>query len=167
MELLISVAVFHGRTTQVSPGWWTSGLLFTEDDSGQYEAYMQRDQSLLFKSNAANNYDPATPQDFETAYLHVGTYQSGSSYRKNYSKEAFMLPDTNANKTGGSLHTYVCGYNAFNGTASSEGKRSVRGFIRGSGASSPYVSPLCVLASYAPSTSAANIGFGTCCRITE
>ena len=167
MELLISVALFHGRTTQVSPGWWTSGLLFTEDDSGQYEAYMQREQSLLLKSNAVNNYDPATPQDFETAYLHVGTYQSGSSYRKNYSKEAFMLPDTNANKTGGSLHTYVCGYNAFSGNASSEGKRSVRGFIRGSYASSTSLSPLCVDANHAPSYSYASIGFGTCCRIAE
>ena len=167
MELLISVALFHGRTTQVSPGWWTSGLLFTEDDSGQYEAYMQREQSLLLKSNAVNNYDPATPQDFETAYLHVGTYQSGSSYRKNYSKEAFMLPDTNANKTGGSLHTYVCGYNAFSGNASSEGKRSVRGFIRGSGASGAHLSPLYVYAGYAPSNSSASIGFGTCCRIAE
>ena len=167
MELLISVALFHGRTTQVSPGWWTSGLLFTEDDSGQYEAYMQRDQSLLLKSNAANNYDPATPQEFETAYLHVGTYQSGSSYRKNYSKEAFMLPDTNANRSGGSLHTYVCGYNAFNGAASSEGKRSVRGFLRGSYAVSAYMSPLFVVAYLAPSNSLAYLGFGTCCRIAE
>ena len=128
---------------------------------------MQREQSLLLKSNAVNNYDPATPQDFETAYLHVGTYQSGSSYRKNYSKEAFMLPDTNANKTGGSLHTYVCGYNAFSGNASSEGKRSVRGFIRGNAASSTSLSPLFVNANNAPSLSIALIGFGTCCRIAE
>jgi hypothetical protein len=167
IDFLISVALFHGRTTQVSPSWWTSGLLFTEDENGQYEAFIERDQSKLVKSVAADNYDPATPRDFETAYKHVGTFAKGEGYRKNYSADAFMLPDSNANKSGAGLHTYVGTYNWFTGTNANAGKKSVRGFRRGNYAANSYLSPLAMDAGAAPSGANSRIGFGTCCRIVD
>ena len=167
VEILVSTALIHGMTTQVSPSWWTSGLLFTEDENGQYECYLERDQAELVKSIAAENYDPATPRDFETLYDHVLTVQKGDGYAKNYLNGALMLPDTNANKTGAGLHTYVGKYNWFTGTNASAGKRSVRGFRRGAYAYYPYLSPLTLLAHDSPSIANTYLGFGTCCRITE
>lgn len=167
IDFLISVAMFHGRTTQVSPSWWTSGLLFTEDENGQYEAFIERDQAKLVKSVAADNYNPATPRDFETAYKHVGTFAKGEGYRKNYSAEAFMLPDSNANKAGAGLHTYVGGYNWFTGTEANAGKKSVRGFRRGNVALYTYLSPMTMIALASPSYAATSHAFGTCCRIVD
>ena len=153
--------------TQVSPLRWTSGLLFTEDENGQYECYMERDQSELVKGIAADNYDPATPRDFETIYDHVLTVQKGEGYAKNYLNGALMLPDTNANKSGAGLHTYVGKYNWFTGSNASAGKRSVRGFLRGSYANLTSLSPLTMVADSSPSYTYSNLGFGTCCRISE
>ena len=117
------------------------------------------------KGVAADNYNPATPRDFETAYKHVGTFAKGSGYRKNYSNDAFMLPDSNANKTGAGLHTYVGAYNWFDGANANAGKKSVRGFRRGSSAHYPYLSPVAMGANNAPSGANTGIAFGTCCRI--
>ena len=167
IDILISVALFHGRTTQVSPSWWTSGLLFTEDENGQYEAFIERDQSKLVKSVAADNYNPATPRNFETAYKHVGTFAKGSGYRKNYSNDAFMLPDSNANKTGAGLHTYVGAYNWFDGANADAGKKSVRGFRRGISAYYTNLSPLTMGAINSPSIANSNLAFGTCCQIVD
>lgn len=167
VEFLISTCLFHGITTQVSPSWWTSGLLFTEDENGQYECFIERDQAELVKSVAADNYDPATPRDFETIYDHVLTVQKGEGYAKNYLNGALMLPDTNANKSGAGLHTYVGKYNWFTGGNASAGKKSVRGFRRGNSALYSNLSPLAVYASYSPSLTISFIGFGICCRITE
>ena len=167
VEILVSTALVHGMTTQVSPSWWTSGLLFTEDESGQYECFIERDQAELVKGIAADNYDPATPRNFETIYDHVLTVQKGEGYAKNYLNGALMLPDTNANKTGAGLHTYVGKYNWFTGSNASAGKRSVRGFRRGTGAAYTVLSPLAMVAAYSPSGARTLIGFGTCCRIAE
>jgi hypothetical protein len=167
IDFLISVALFHGMATQVSPSWWTSGLLFTEDENGQYECYMERDQAELVKSIAADNYDPATPRDFENIYDHVLTVQKGEGYAKNYLNGALMLPDTDANKSGAGLHTYVGKYNWFTGNNASAGKKSVRGFRRGVGAAAAALSPLGVSANGSPSYAYSNLGFGTCCRIAE
>lgn len=165
VEILVSTALVHGMTTQVSPLWWTSGLLFTEDENGQYECYLERDQAELVKSIAAENYDPATPRDFETIYDHVLTVPKGSGYAKNYLNGALMLPDTNANKTGGGLHTYVGKYNWFDGGNAAAGKKSVRGFLRGSYAYNTFLSPLSMNAGTSPSSANSAFGFGTCCRI--
>ena len=165
VEILVSTALVHGMTTQVSPSWWTSGLLFTEDENGQYECFIERDQAELVKSLAAENYDPATPRDFETIYDHVLTVQKGDGYAKNYLNGALMLPDTNDNKAGGGLHTYVGKYNYFEGGNAAAGKKSVRGFRRGYYASGAALSPLCMGAHAAPSSAGTRIGFGTCCRI--
>lgn len=165
VEILVSTALLHGMTTQVSPSWWTSGLLFTEDENGQYECFIERDQSELVKSIAADNYDPATPRDFETIYDHVLTVQKGDGYAKNYLNGALMLPNSNANKTGGGLHTYVGKYNWFTGGNATEGKKSVRGFCRGYSAGYPVLSPLSMNAGSSPSYAATLVGFGTCCRI--
>ena len=162
IDFLISVALFHGRTTQVSPSWWTSGLLFTQDENGQYEAFIERDQSKLVKSVAADNYNPATPRDFETAYKHVGTFAKGEGYRKNYSADAFMLPDSNANKSGAGLHTYVGAYNWLTGSNANAGKKSVRGFRRGNNANNANLSPLTMNANNSPSNANTNIAFGKC-----
>jgi hypothetical protein len=78
-----------------------------------------------------------------------------------------MLPDTNANKSGAGLHTYVGKYNWFTGGNASAGKKSVRGFLRGVIAYNAKLSPLTLVASNAPSDSGTHIGFGTCCRIAE
>ena len=167
VEILVSTALVHGMTTQVSPSWWTSGLLFTEDENGQYECFIERDQAELVKSLAAENYDPATPRDFETIYDHVLTVQKGDGYAKNYLNGALMLPDTNANKTGAGLHTYVGKYNWFTGGNASAGKKSVRGFRRGAYAYTSALSPLTMFAINSPSSAYTYIGFGTCCRISE
>ena len=166
VEILVSVALFHGITTQVSPSWWTSGLIFTEDASQNYEAYMERDQESLIKSE---NGEIATSENFnfETLYNHVGSFTSGDGYAKNYSNDALMLPDTNANKSGGGLHTYVGKYNWFTGGAAGSGKKLVRGFRRGLSASTATLSPLALYANSAPSVAYSILGFGTCCRIAE
>ena len=166
IDFLISVALFHGMATQVSPSWWTSGLIFTEDDAQNYEAYMERDQESLIKSEngeiaASSNFN------FETLYNHVGSFTSGDGYAKNYSNDALMLPDTNANKSGGGLHTYVGKYNWFTGPAAGSGKKLVRGFRRGDYANYSVLSPLALYAFIAPSVAYPYIGFGTCCRIAE
>ncbi len=165
VEIIVSTALIHGMTTQVSPSWWTSGLLFTEDENGQYECYLERDQAELVKSIAADNYDPATPRDFETIYDHVLTVQKGEGYAKNYMNGALMLPDSNANKSGAGLHTYVGKYNWFTSGNAAEGKKSVRGFRRGSYARSTGLSPLAMFGNSSPSIANSYIGFGTCCRI--
>jgi hypothetical protein len=165
VDFLVSTAMLHGMTTQVSPAWWTSGLLFTEDENGQYECYLERDQEELVKSLAADNYDPATPRDFETSYDHVLTVKKGEGFAKNYLNGALMLPDTNANKTGAGLHTYVGKYNYFTGNNAAAGKKSVRGVRRGGGANGAGLSPLAMYADNSPSLAGTLIGFGTCCRI--
>ena len=166
VELLVSVALFHGMTTQVSPSWWTSGMIFTEDENQNYEAYMEREQEALIKSE---NGEIATSEhfNFETLYQHVGSFTNGDGYRKNYSNDALMLPDSNANKTGGGLHTYVGAYNWFIGAAAGANKKLLRGFRRGHVASSANMSPLSLSANYAPSLTHSNLGFGTCVHITE
>lgn len=166
VEILVSVALFHGMVTQVSPSWWTSGLIFTEDASQKYEAYMERDQTLLLKS-VYGDINISDTFNFEEHYKHVGTFTNGEGYRKNYSNDALMLPDTNANKTGAGLHTYVGAYNWFTGGAAPTGKKSVRGFRRGNAAFYSFLSPLTMGASYAPSYTIAYYAFGTCCQIVE
>ena len=165
VDFLVSTALLHGVTTQVSPSWWVSGLIFTEDEHGQYECYLERDQAELVKSLAADNYDPATPRDFETKYEHVLTVQKGEGYAKNYLNGALMLPDTNANKTGAELHTHVGKYNWFTGDNAAAGKRSVRGFRRGYYAYTSSLSPLTLHGLSSPSVAYASIGFGTCCSL--
>ena len=165
VEFLVSTALYHGVTTQVSPSWWTSGLVFTEGDDGTYEAYMQRDQSKLLKTP---NGEVSTSESFvfETEYDHVGTYAKGSGWRTDYNDEALMLPSDNSHKAGGTgLHTHVGGYNWFDGTNASSGKKAVRGFRRGHYAGGTLLSPLAMYANYAPSHSNTGIGFGTCCEI--
>lgn len=166
IEFLVSTALLHGMTTQVSPSWLTSGLIFTEDENQGYKAYMERDQSKLIKSVAG---DKLTSEswDFETAYKHVGTFTNGEGYRKNYSNAALMLPDTNANKSGAGLHTYVGAYNWFTGSAAPTGKKSVRGFRRGNIVVNPSLSPLTMYARSAPSSSFTSCAFGTCVQIVD
>lgn len=164
IDFVVSVGLYHGRTTQVSPSWWTSGMIMTEHDDGHYECYIERDQTKLIKSENGEIAESAS-FNFESAYKHVGTFDNGSGYRKNYSNDAFMLPDSEANKTGAGLHTYVGGYNYFNGAASAEGKKLVRGFRRGSSAHNAHLSPLCVDGNFAPSGSGSGFAFGTCVQI--
>jgi len=164
IDFVVSVGLYHGRTTQVSPSWWTSGMIMTEDENGQYKCYIERDQTKLIKSE---NGEKAIEQsfNFETAYTLAGTYDKGEGYRKNYSNDAFMLPDTNANKSGAGLHTYVCAYNYFNGSVAGAGKKVVRGFRRGYYANNTALSPLCVAGHNAPSHAPSTFAFGTCVQI--
>ena len=167
VEFLVSTALFHGITTQVSPSWWVSGLLFTEDENGNYLSYMERDQSRLIKSETGS-INVTESFNFELQYPQVGPqYTKGDGYAKNYMNDALMLPDTNANKTGGGLHTYVGKYNYLVGDNAAAGKKLVRGFRRGDNAYASYLSPLYVYANYAPSLAASAFAFGTCCRISE
>ncbi|MCR5366529.1 MAG: hypothetical protein K6E67_10355 [Prevotella sp.] len=166
VEILVSAAMLHGMLTQVSPAWNTSGMIMTEDEHGNYECYIERDQESLIKSeNGEISVD--SQFDFERRYEHVVSLTNGSGYAKNYSNDALMLPDNNADKTGGGLHTYIGKYNYFTGSAPSAGKKLVRAWRRGGYASSSNLSPLYVHASYAPSFTFAGCAFGTCCRITE
>lgn len=166
VDVVVSTGLWHGITTQASPLWWTSGLIFTEDENGTYEAYMERDQSKLIKSE--NGEIAVESQfNFERQYEHVMTLTYGSGYRKNYNNKALMLPDTDANKTGAGLHTYVGAYNYYTGGKASAGKKVVRGFQRGDSAYSSVASPLYVYAYNAPSNSSSIFAFGTCVRIVD
>lgn len=165
-DFLVSVALYHGKTTQVSPSWWTSGLTMTQYSDGHYECYIERDQTKLLKSV---NGDKVTSENwpFETSYKHVLTAQKGEGYRKNYNNDAFMLPDTNDNRTGAGLHTYVGAYNWFTGSNAGTGKKSVRGFRRGAAAAYTPLSALTLDGNHAPSNTNPACAFGTCVRIVE
>ena len=166
IDFLVSTALYHGIVTQVSPSRFMSGLIFTEDESRAYEAYIERDQAKLIKSVAG---DKLTSEswDFETQYRHAGSFSGGEGYRKDYSNDALMLPDSDANKSGAGLHTYVGAYNYFTGTAAPTGKKSVRGWRRGGSVSFTSLSPLYVYGGYSPSSSSSGFAFGTCVRIAE
>ena len=166
IDLMFSVALFHGITTQVSPSWWTSGLVFTEDENQAYEAYMQRDQQLLAITPTGDK-DIADSWSFEQDYDHVASLAGGSGYRKNYTSRALMVAPNNTDKSGAGLHTYVGAYNAYTSSAAPEGKKSVRGFRRGYSVSYANLSPLGVNAGNAPSSTNASIAFGTCVRIVD
>lgn len=166
IDFLFSTAMWHGITTQVSPSWWTSGLLFTEDDGQNYECYIQRDQAKLLKS-IDQSIAKTSKFPFEESYTHVGETINGSGYATDYDNEALMLPDTNAHKAGGGLHTYVGKYNYFTGSAAATDKKLVRGWRRGSFAGGSNLSPLYLYAAYSPSAASSNFGVGTCCRISE
>jgi len=166
IDFLVSTALFHGVTLDVSPSWWTSGLTMTEDENGQYECYVERDQEKILKS-ANGDKDVTDAWPFENTYIHAGTFAKGEGYRKNYSNSAFMLPDSNTNKSGASLHTFIGAFNWFNGTEAPTGKKSVRGFGRGYRATYAVLSPMTLNGSGSPSGAASIIGCGTCVRITE
>lgn len=165
-EFLVSTAIYRGIKLDVSPGYWTSGLVFTEDENGQYKAYMQRDQSLLAITPSGTK-PIAESWTFESAYKHVGTFEKGTGYRKDFSNDCIMLPNTNANKNGAGIHTYVCAYNIFNGDKATHANKLVRGFLRGLYANYSALSPLYVYAYYAPSASASCCAFGICCRLSQ
>ena len=78
-----------------------------------------------------------------------------------------MVPDSDANKSGATLHTYVCGYNWFTGGNAPAGKKSVRGFRRGVGANNSSLSALTLFGNNAPSNAHASCAFGTCCRVVD
>ena len=164
IDFVISTALLHGITTQVSPSWWVSGLVMTEDEERNYRCFVERDQAELIKTPTAD-LDVADKYDFENRYPMVLEVTAGEGYARDYLDGAMMLPRTNALKTGGGLHTYVGKYNWFTGGAAPAGKKSVRGFRRGYGALFTNLSPLFLFASYSPSLASTFIGFGTCCRI--
>ena len=163
VEYVVTTALFHGVTTQTSPSWWTSGLIFLQDEKGSYEAFMQRDQSLLEKSPIADNSTKTFP--FQFLYYPVGVYNKGEGYRKDFNNDCLMLPLKASVQRDGSLHRYVCGYNWFTGSNASAGTKSVRGFRRGNGAISGRLSPLSMNAGDSPSHANSGFGFGIVCRI--
>ena len=166
LEFLVSIALFHGMTTQVSPSWWTSGLVFVKYNNGDQAAYMERDQESL--TITPNGNKPETENwPFEDTYTYVDTYGHVRGYRKDYNNKALMLPSSLATETGGGLHTYVCAYNYFDGSKPAAGIKSSRGCLRGHNAYDTNLSPLCVGGNVAPSGSYTNLGFGTCCRIVD
>lgn len=166
IEMLHSVALFHGITTQVSPAWNMTGIVAAEDASGNYACYVERDPSELIITETGE-IDAAASFNFESHYQHVLDVTNGSGYAKNYLNAALPLPASNADKMGAGLHTYVCRYNYFTGTAASTGKKVVRAFRRGANATNTYLSPLYVNANVAPSSTNTYFAFGTCCRVTE
>ena len=166
IDFLFSTALFHGITTQVSPSWWVSGLVFTEDENQAYEAYLQTDPSKLALTPNGEK-DVADSWPFEQDYEHAASYASGSGYRKNYARQSLFLAPDNANKSGAGLHTYIGAYNYYSGTAAAAGKKAVRGFRRGNLVHNATLSPLCVYAYNAPSSANAIIAFGTCVRIVD
>jgi hypothetical protein len=166
VEFLICSAVYRGVITDVSPSWWTSGLIFTEDENGKYNAYVQREQSLLIKS-VTGSIDVANKYAFEEAYHHVFEINKGSGYAKSISEHSLLLPATSSEVSGGGLHTYVGHYSYYSGDNASAGKKLVRGFRRGDVANGSPLSPLYVHAFDAPAREGAGIGFGTCVQLTD
>lgn len=166
-EILVSTALFHGMTTQVSPSWWTSGLVWTQDEDGNYTSWLERDQAELLVTPTGSK-AVSENFNFEEVYEQVGdTLTKATGYYKNYHNEALMLPATNADKVGGGLHTYVGIYGYYSGTNAAAGQKLVRGFRRGNSAAIASLSPLFVGANVAPSYASSYLAFGTCCRIVE
>ena len=165
IDFIFATGLLHGITTQTSPAWWTSGLIFTEDENRTYQCYMERDQAALLKS-PTDDIDAGNKFPFETAYpLVLADITAGEGFASDYLDGALMLPRNNATKTGGGLHTYVGKYNWFTGSAAPTGKKSVRGFLRGAGAYASSLSPLAMYANHAPSVAISVFAFGTCVRI--
>ena len=165
IQIIVSIALYHGVTTQVSPGWWTSGLLFTEDANGLYKCYMQRDQSKLSVTPVGDKL-VTEGWNFEQTYKHVVDVGYKSNYVTDYNNDALMLPEAD-NTFGGSLHTYVCQYKWFNGGKASEGKKVVRGFLRGYNAGNDVYSPLTMGAFGSPADALSSVGFGICYQIVD
>ena len=164
IDFIFSTALLHGVTTQVSPSWWVSGLVMTEDENRNYRCFLERDQAELLKT-VYGDIDVESTFDFENRYPMVLEVAAGEGYARDYLDGAFMLPRTNDLKTGGGLHTYVGKYNWFTGGAAPAGKKGVRGFRRGAYANYTPLSPLTLFGHYSPSYAASLIGFGTCCSL--
>ena len=166
VEILVSTCLFHGITTQVSPTWWTSGLVFTEDENGVYTAYIEHEQASLLITPSGDK-DIADSWPFESQYLKIGVFPAVADHAKNYHNDALMMPDSPANSSGGGLHTHVGKYNALNGSSAPAGKKSVRGWRRGYDAAGSNLSPLFVNAYNSPSAALSHIGFGACVEIVS
>ena len=164
IDFIFSTALLHGVTTQVSPSWWVSGLVMTEDENRNYRCFMERNQAELLKT-VTGDIDVESTFDFEDRYPMVLEVAAGEGYARDYLDGAFMLPRTNDLKTGAGLHTYVGKYNWFTGGAAPAGKKGVRGFRRGAYANSTALSPLTVVAFNSPSFAYSYLGFGTCCSL--
>lgn len=164
IDFIFSTALLHGVTTQVSPSWWVSGLVMTEDENRNYRCFLERNQAELLKT-VSGDIDVDSTFDFENRYPMVLEVAAGEGYARDYLDGAFMLPRTNDLKTGAGLHTYVGKYNYFTGGAAPAGKKGVRGFRRGYVAGITYLSPLTLIGLSSPSTAYSYIGFGTCCSL--
>ena len=164
IDFIFSTALLHGVTTQVSPSWWVSGLVMTEDENRNYRCFMERNQAELLKT-VSGDIDVESTFDFEDRYPMVLEVEAGEGYARDYLDGAFMLPRTNDLKTGAGLHTYVGKYNWFTGGAAPAGKKGVRGFRRGGNALNSYLSPLTMGGGNSPSDAASTLGFGTCCSL--
>ena len=164
IDFIFSTALLHGVTTQVSPSWWVSGLVMTEDENRNYRCFLERNQAELLKT-VSGDIDVESTFDFEDRYPMVLEVAAGEGYARDYLDGAFMLPRTNALKTGGALHTYVGKYNWFTGGAAPTGKKGVRGFRRGGSAPLTILSPLTLHGSSSPSYANSSLGFGTCCSL--
>ena len=165
IQLLVSIALYHGVTTQVSPGWWTSGLIITVDNQRTNKCYMQRDQSKLSITPVGEKLVDEE-WDFEQTYNHVVDVGYGNHYIMDYNNDALMLPESN-DAFGGTLHTYVCQHKRFNSSRAPSGKKMVRGFVRGGSVSFSDYSPLLVYASNSPSLANSHVGFGICYQIVD
>ncbi len=167
-EWLISSAVYRGVITDVSPSWWVSGLWMCQwGTDNHYEAWLCKDQSKMLKSSSSTTIDEDAeyPQEAkDSGYLKLASVSAGNAYRKNFGESLFW-PKDEAGRTGGGIGTYVGGYSYLNGTRPAEGKKLSRGFRRGGGATSAYLSPMYVLGVYSPSLSSSSIAFGICCQI--
>jgi hypothetical protein len=164
IDFIFSTALLHGVTTQVSPSWWVSGLVMTEDENRNYRCFLERNQAELLKT-VSGDIDVESTFDFEDRYPMVLEVAAGEGYARDYLDGAFMLPRTNALKIGAGLHTYVGKYNWFTGGAAPAGKKGVRGFRRGNSASGTSLSPLTLYGNFSPSYTSSVIGFGTCCSL--
>ena len=164
IDFIFSTALLHGVTTQVSPSWWVSGLVMTEDENRNYRCFMERNQAELLKT-VTGDIDVESTFDFEDRYPMVLEVAAGEGFARDYLDGAFMLPRTNDLKTGAGLHTYVGKYNWFTGGAAPTGKKGVRGFRRGVIASNSCLSPLPLSGNASPSDANSLIGFGTCCSL--
>ena len=161
-EMMVSSAIYRGQITDVSPSWWTSGLLFTFDSDGHCNAYVQRDQHQLMKTPSNVT---ATDWLFTELYHHVGEYKNTNAYRTDYNDDALMLPRNKDCQGTASLHNYVGGYQYLSTTLPSPGSLALRGFRRGYYANGSYLSPLCVNGIYSPTNASSACAFGICCEI--
>jgi len=166
IDYLFCGAMYRGWNTDVSPSRWMSGLIFTEDETGLYKAYYQPDQSKMVLSPTTDNVPNATPINFESVYEKIGEIQGlFGNYRKDYNDKCLFLVKDTALGSGGGLHTYICGYNWFNGAKAKAGTRTVRASRRGGHALNTLLSPFTLNCYISPSFSASSLGSGTCVQV--
>ena len=118
--LVYSCGIYKGITITRSPRKWVSGLRFRVNGEGDYECWVQRDDSRIEACPEA--YDASGDYDFTTNGWELAcVLKNGDGYRTGVNDKCLLLPPDDAHKSGGTGETYVCAHNRMTGQSDGEG----------------------------------------------